>query len=432
MAIPSIHVLSLFSGVGGLDLALRIALPQSRVVCYVEGEVYAAAVLAARMAEGAMDDAPIWSDVRTFDGRPWRGIVDLIIGGFPCQDISNAGNREGIGGKHSGLWCEFTRIIREVGPSCVFVENVSALLIRGIDCVLGDLASMGFDAEWGVFSAAEVGAPHLRKRVFILANASERGRRAPVEDTDARRGEPDAAWGGAAMADPSRDGRRERGAEPTGLLWGSDATLGSSSLAHPGFTGLAGRTGFGGDAGAKRQTAQRGGGHVALPEGGGFGGDLRESGATERPARGHQSLHCARCGGPATCKHLFACRRWFCTDCFWNHECEPAGDDVADPDDLSGPVSQANQSDRADGGFAPGAGYAGGLLLFPPGPNDIAGWVRVPQEAQPCIRGVADVVANRVDRLRACGNGVVALQGAAAFRVLAARFARLGLPGVEG
>jgi DNA (cytosine-5)-methyltransferase 1 len=171
VALPAFSVLSLFSGCAGLDLGIGLAVPGARTVCYVERESYAVAVLAARMEEGRLHPAPIWSDVTTFDGQRWRGVVDCVAGGFPCQDISNAGKRVGIDGERSGLWSEFARIIREVGPEYVFVENVAALLVRGFERVLGDLAEMGFDAEWGVFRAADAGAPHLRERVFVLAHA---------------------------------------------------------------------------------------------------------------------------------------------------------------------------------------------------------------------------------------------------------------------
>ena len=171
------HVLSLFSGIGGLDLALKLAVPTSRTVCYVERDIYALAVLVSRIEDKALDSAPIWSDVSTFDGRPWRGIVDTIIGGYPCQDISQAGKGAGIyEGKRSGLWTEYTRIIREIRPALVFVENVSALLSRGIERVLGDLAALGYDAEWTMLSAKDCGAPHLRERVFLLAYSCESGR----------------------------------------------------------------------------------------------------------------------------------------------------------------------------------------------------------------------------------------------------------------
>jgi DNA (cytosine-5)-methyltransferase 1 len=176
--VAAIHYISLFSGVGGLDLGLQIALPEARCVCYVESGIQNARVLEARITDGALDDAPIWSDVRTFDGRAWRGRVQAVIGGFPCQDLSVAGKREGIEGARSGLWAQFHRIIREVRPDWVFVENVAGLLVnRAMGRVLGDLAEERFDAEWGVFSAAECGAPHRRERVFILAYRPEMAER---------------------------------------------------------------------------------------------------------------------------------------------------------------------------------------------------------------------------------------------------------------
>lgn len=174
---PALNVLSLCSGVGGLDLGIRLACPAARVVAYVEREAYACEVLAERMAEGRLDPAPVWSDLARFDGLPWRGVVDLVAGGFPCTDLSNAGKRAGLDGEHSSLWWEFVRVFRDVGPSLVFVENVPPLVVRGLDRVLGSLAELGFDAEWGVFSAAEVGAPHLRERFFMLANAEPAERR---------------------------------------------------------------------------------------------------------------------------------------------------------------------------------------------------------------------------------------------------------------
>ena len=202
----ALRAISLFSGVGGLDLGLRDA-GVARTVCYVEREAHAAAVLVARMADGRLDEAPIWSDVCSFDGRPWRGSVDLVVGGFPCQDISSAGSRAGIiDGARSGLWREYARIVREVGPRFVFVENVGALLVRGVDVVLGDLAGMGFDAEWGVFRASDVGAPHRRERIFILADTDRRGlgicgrpersrvERAPRDESDGRHPGSRAPW----------------------------------------------------------------------------------------------------------------------------------------------------------------------------------------------------------------------------------------------
>lgn len=167
MQMAGLRELALFAGAGGGILAGQML--GWRTVCAVERDAYCAAVLAQRQNDGLLDLFPIWSDVETFDGTRWRGIVDVVSGGFPCQDISAAGRGEGIGGSRSGLWTEFARIISEVRPSYVFIENSPMLTNRGLDRVLCDLAEMGFNAEWGCVSAAEVGAPHKRERIWIVA-----------------------------------------------------------------------------------------------------------------------------------------------------------------------------------------------------------------------------------------------------------------------
>ena len=168
--------ISLFAGSGALDLAIKIALPEARCVCYVEAEITALAVLAARITEGTLDDAPVWSDVATFNGIPWSKKVEGIIGGFPCQDLSLAGKRAGIHGARSGLWGHFARIIREVRPQWVYIENVPGLRQNhAMRRVLGDLSKIGYDAEWISLRASEVGASHQRDRVFILAHPSRSG-----------------------------------------------------------------------------------------------------------------------------------------------------------------------------------------------------------------------------------------------------------------
>ena len=159
--------LALFAGAGGGILGGRIL--GWRTICAIEWDEYARAVLMSRQDDGSLEPFPIWDDVRTFDGTQWRGVVDVISGGFPCQDISTAGKGAGITGERSGLWREMARIICEVRPQFVFVENSPALTGRGLDVVLGDLASLGYDAEWGVLGACSVGAPHRRERIWILA-----------------------------------------------------------------------------------------------------------------------------------------------------------------------------------------------------------------------------------------------------------------------
>ena len=174
MALHTITGLSLCAGVGGLDLGLRLALGERyQTVGYIERDAYCAAVLVARMEDSALDQAPIWDDLATLDGKLWRGKVDLISAGFPCQPASAAGQRKGRADDR-WLWPAVARIIRDVGPRYVFLENVRGLLSvddgHAFGEVLGDLADLGFDAEWGCFRASDVGAPHRRERVFVLAH----------------------------------------------------------------------------------------------------------------------------------------------------------------------------------------------------------------------------------------------------------------------
>ena len=161
--------LALFAGAGGGILGGHLL--GWRTVCAVERDAYAAAVLAQRQTDGCLKPFPIWSDVCSFDGKPWRGIVDVVSGGFPCQDISAAGTGAGIDGKRSGLWREMARIISEVRPRFVLVENSPLLVGRGLAVVLGDLAKMGFDAEWACVSASDLDAPHQRDRIWLVAYA---------------------------------------------------------------------------------------------------------------------------------------------------------------------------------------------------------------------------------------------------------------------
>ncbi|MFQ6591051.1 MULTISPECIES: DNA cytosine methyltransferase [Pseudomonas] len=166
--------LALFAGAGGGILGGQLL--GWRTICAVECDAYAAQVLAQRQNDRALPAFPIWSDVCSFDGAPWRGIVNVVSGGFPCQDISIQGRGAGIEGSRSGLWKEMARIIGEVRPECVWLENSPMLVTRGLALVVGDLAQMGYDAHWCCVSAAECGAPHKRNRIWLLAYAhSEHG-----------------------------------------------------------------------------------------------------------------------------------------------------------------------------------------------------------------------------------------------------------------
>ena len=171
--------MSLFSGYGGFSLGLRLAGLTTRTICYVEWDKYCQQVIQARIGDGHLDDAPIWDDIKSFDGRPWRGTVDILTAGFPCQPFSKAGKMEGeFDSKGRNLWPDTLRIIGEVGPRLVILENVPGILV-GSDgrppyggTVVGELAEIGYDAEWRVVSAADAGAPHLRNRWWLLSHAN--------------------------------------------------------------------------------------------------------------------------------------------------------------------------------------------------------------------------------------------------------------------
>ena len=164
-----LRTIHLFAGAGGGILAdMQLG---HQPIAAVEIDQYCQQVLAARQKDNLLPWFPIFDDVTKFDGNRWRGIADIVAGGFPCQDISVAGKGAGLSGERSGLWSEFARIICEVRPRYVFVENSPVLTSRGLDVVLGDLAALGYDAEWCVLGANQVGALHKRDRVWIAAYA---------------------------------------------------------------------------------------------------------------------------------------------------------------------------------------------------------------------------------------------------------------------
>ena len=156
---------------GALELGVSIVWPRSRVVCHAEWEAYAATLLLARMEEQALEPAPIWcGDLAELPTAPFLG-VDLVCSGFPCQPWSAAGRGQGVEDER-WIWDDIARLVRDVGPRMVFLENVSPLISRGgLALVLGDLAALGFHAEWCCLRASDVGAPHKRERVFVLAHA---------------------------------------------------------------------------------------------------------------------------------------------------------------------------------------------------------------------------------------------------------------------
>jgi site-specific DNA-cytosine methylase len=171
--------LALFAGIGGGLLASQLL--GHRVICAVENDPYAQAVLLDAQNKGCFPPFPIWDDVRTFDGTAWRGIVDLVSGGFPCQNISDNGDKTGIYGEHSRLWFDMLRIVCEVMPEYVFVENSNRIVSRGLDVVLSGLSESRFNAEWCVLGADDCGASQVRERFWLLA------KRCNVSNTESKR-----------------------------------------------------------------------------------------------------------------------------------------------------------------------------------------------------------------------------------------------------
>ncbi len=168
MDTPAFNLLSLCAGVGGLDLGVRLAVPTARTVCFVEKEAYCCEVLARRMGDGSLDDAPIWTDLGTFRGEPWRGVVDCVVAGFPCQPFSQAARGRRT---HPDLSGEVMRVIAECRPNVVFIENVYQARGR-LAGIRESLSVMGYDSPPLMeCRTSDVGGPHQRKRLFLLAHA---------------------------------------------------------------------------------------------------------------------------------------------------------------------------------------------------------------------------------------------------------------------
>jgi DNA-cytosine methyltransferase len=229
---PVTHV-SLCAGYGGIDLGLKRAIPNLRTIAFSEIEAFACANLVAKMEAGRLDAAPIWTDVKTFPWQEFRGKVDILSGGYPCQPFSAAGKRLGKDDPRH-LWPWIADGIRICRPAVCFFENVEGHISLGLREVIEELESLGYRTTWGLFSAAEVGAPHQRKRIFILAHRlCERGQlsnqwrfaaeQMPVSNGATGRNELALAiqQGPAVQANPSTNGSRRGWSEINPQFWGT-------------------------------------------------------------------------------------------------------------------------------------------------------------------------------------------------------------------
>ena len=350
----ALRTFDIFAGTGmlgeGLRTGLRYLGGETRTACYIEREAYAAALLVARMQDGSLDDAPIWADITTFDASAWRGAVDCVVAGFPCQDLSVAGRRAGLDGKRSGLFFDILKIATDCGAQWMFLENVAGIASakasvvdegeeldeRAASRVVGALADSGWNAEWLTLRASDVGASHSRARWFCFA------------------------W----LADSSRQSR----SESRRRLCSKSARSGGE-LVHPG-------------------REQRQPGHKQNRPGGAARGEHEKKHRT-----GDTGNQLGNTTNPRLQEPGCAGQRKLCAE------------------------SGCGLHDRPQ---QPSLG------LFAPGPSDstwpslLAGYPDIAPAIEPGFCRMVDGVATPVDRhrqhrLRAAGNGVVALQAATAF-----------------
>lgn len=229
-----INGLDLFSGIGGIALGLA---EWVRPVAYCEIDRYCQGVLLSRMHEGSLPAGPIWDDVRTLSSEHIGVPIDIITGGFPCQDISVAGSGAGLDGERSSLFFEITRLCGDLRPRFVFLENVPAITLRGLDRVLMEFTALGYDCRWTTVSAAELGAPHIRHRWFLLAHTDSPGVRNEPEWLSGRRSSTVCAEGkdvtehhGSPRSVGDTNGERSQGERYTEKAWRALTKLGRPGL----------------------------------------------------------------------------------------------------------------------------------------------------------------------------------------------------------
>lgn len=372
--------LALFAGAGGGILGGHLL--GWRCVCAVEIDNYARRVLLARQRDGMLPHFPIWDDVTTFEGHPWRGRVDVISGGFPCQDISAAGKGAGITGARSGLWSHMARIIGEVRPRYCFVENSPLLVYRGLDVVLSDLAALGYSARWGIVGAHHAGAPHKRDRIWIRCELGESMR------ADGERGARGIFGAQAAKCGTRQlDGYQPHGSEHAGEGCAKGHVADANCIRESQSEGY-----------VEEQRGRIIDGGEAMADTSGAGCEGRKQPTTLRNNRGGAQTH-----GPVS-------------EC----SCSPRSE-VSDTDQQygdnwrfgAGEIQQAEPPGICGGEWWESEPHLGGMAHGLAAGLDIHG-----SAAAGYVGRVATGVPNRVGRLKAIGNGQVPAVAALAWRVL--------------
>ena len=429
------RIMSLCSGVGGIELGFKLAVPSSRAICYIENEAFACAILKARMQDKILDQAPIWTDLRTFDGRNWRGKVDCLTGGYPCQPFSVAGKKLGEKDPRH-LWPEIKRLISEIEPPICFFENVGGHLRLGFEQVANDLSELGYKVKAGLFTAQEVGAPHKRERLFILAysdsvRSSIKSNRNSGELEEEIRGEAKTRNQSSQATKNCSSGIRElanrcvirckcgsdniqkrylqknldRQPKKNQQEWQGRITRVSEDCQN-----VADCEKFISQRSIKQGSKKQQSKSKARSR------NSELANATSDGARKHKSRiwqgikkHCDKLANPE-------CLRWR----RGNNGMEgwQSSEIKAERSFSSCCKIMGNANNERLEGWQCQRQFQNQLPAWPPSPTDYGSWQELPDHLKPAIHKSSDGMANRVDEIRACGNGVVPLVAAYAWAIL--------------
>jgi site-specific DNA-cytosine methylase len=450
----TITAISLCSGYEGLGLGLRRVLSGLRVIAYSEIEAYACANLVSKMEAGLLDAAPVWSNLTTFPCEQFHGLVDIITGGYPCQPESCAGKKMGKEDSR-WIWPYIRRAVHVIRPSLCFFENVEGHITGGLRSVLTDLSALGYrvansrgEPTWGIFSAAEVGAPHRRKRVFILAYRKDfRGDSSWTANQLRRAGAFNGSGEQLADAESGRESGRTVGRDGWQVVGRSEPDMADTTQRR--FRELREPSGSNGQPDGGDQQL----GHAAsddqrrntMP---GIDGQRIEAGGSGWPMDNTASPRCddagqrsnpdsegGKCVSGAGCGELADTSLGFVPKpgrrSVGRTGVGPTEPGLAEPESVG---LQVGRGQRGDIGQEQPSFNGSCLPEFPPKPNDAAAWALAPKElwpatVKPAVRILADGLSSivdaadryRVDALRAAGNGVVPATAAKAFRVLLSR-----------
>lgn len=436
MDLHTFRILSLCSGVGGIELGFKLAVPSARTVGYIENEAFACGILEARMQDKTLDEAPIWTNLKTFNGKPWRGKVDCFTGGYPCQPFSVAGKKLAEKDPRH-LWPEIKRLITEIEPPICFFENVGGHLRLGFEQVANDLSELGYKVKAGLFTAQEVGAPHKRERLFILAysdsvrssiqpNRNSGELEEEIGGKEKTRNQPTQATshcssriGELANCCDIGCGRRSDHITKRHLQKNLNRKFEENQQKRQGWiSGISQNCQDVADseklisqrAMPKRDQEQQS--ESEIRSGSSELANTKSDGARKYESRIWQGIkkHCHKLANSQCLRwrrRSDGMERWqsskieaegsFCSCC---------------------KIMGNTNNERLEGWECKERECSNQFPAWPPSPTSYEQWERISNNLKPAIHKLADGMANRVDEIRASGNGVVPLVAAYAWRVL--------------